>query len=434
MSDTYSIDLSSSWTNKTVTFSRIKKSAPVFNGAILWTDSKEESFYAWGGEQSEILLSSDRPPLPPNSVWSFSLAGTGDGSWTEKSMSTDLVFDSLTRPAGATGAYGKDIGYFLGGYQSELTSSESSKLSSEIPTPGMVSYNAETGKWANQSASGYSFFGTAYNGEMQFLPDFGEAGILIAMGGQTSNNRRYDDSDDSELTLSNINMFNPATGVWLNQTASGTIPAIRSKFCSVGVRGDDGTYEIFIYGGHPWTRIFLSYSKAEKKQQALMDEVYVLSLPGFVWTKANYPSENPRTRHRCNARGRQMIVTGGLNPTRENRSAVTYGKDIWTQGIGIFDLTDMAWKDEYDVNAAPYKTPELVKSWYSTNGRYPIRWDDPATEKLVTGAGQSSIFCFMKQNTWKANRFQQFSKNLRHPSQTPLPSLEASLVESLFLH
>jgi hypothetical protein len=96
--------------------------------------------------------------------------------------------------------------------------------------------------------------------------------------------------------------------------------------------------------------------------------------------------------HACSvAAKRQMIVTGGLNPAAANQSELIYSRDIWTQGIGVFDLTAMQWKDKYDVNAAPYKTPDAVKSWYAANGRHPAQWDDPVVEGFFTQSGKQTI-------------------------------------------
>ena len=32
--------------------------------------------------------------------------------------------------------------------------------------------------------------------------------------------------------------------------------------------------------------------------------------------------------------------------------------DPWDQGLGIFDMSAMEWKDSYDPNAAAYTSPE----------------------------------------------------------------------------
>jgi hypothetical protein len=82
-----------------------------------------------------------------------------------------------------------------------------------------------------------------------------------------------------------------------------------------------------------------------------------------------------------------MMVTGGLNPARANILELINGKDKWTQGIGVFDMTATEWKDRYDANAGPYMTPEAVPSRYAVNGFYPANWDDPAVEALFIRSG-----------------------------------------------
>lgn len=63
-----------------------------------------------------------------------------------------------------------------------------------------------------------------------------------------------------------------------------------------------------------------------------------------------------------------MIVTGGLNLASANFTDLISRPDVWTQGIGVFDMTAMQWKDHYDADAQPYMTPAAVKSWYAANG------------------------------------------------------------------
>lgn len=93
----------------------------------------------------------------------------------------------------------------------------------------------------------------------------------------------------------------------------------------------------------------------------------MLSVPAFVWFKANYTAQHPRVKPTCHVVGnRQLLSIGGANP-----NDVTYGKwssDSLSQGLGIFDLTEMTWSSSYNANAAPYITPQIVKDWYSKNG------------------------------------------------------------------
>lgn len=68
-----------------------------------------------------------------------------------------------------------------------------------------------------------------------------------------------------------------------------------------------------------------------------------------------------------------MVVVGGKQPFLSDSSQPP---DFLSQGFGIFDLSDMEWKDQYDAAAAPYVTPDVVKSWYNEHGQYPASWSN----------------------------------------------------------
>lgn len=73
-----------------------------------------------------------------------------------------------------------------------------------------------------------------------------------------------------------------------------------------------------------------------------------------------------------------MMVMGGLYPSGDNYRE----RDTRTQGINIFDMTEMRWKNSYDAGAEAYKTPEVVKSYYRANGGHPINWTSDAVKAL----------------------------------------------------
>lgn len=58
--------------------------------------------------------------------------------------------------------------------------------------------------------------------------------------------------------------------------------------------------------------------------------------------------------------------------------------DPWQQGIGVFDLTAMEWKEGYDSGAAPYVTPDAVKTYYQQNGLYPASWNNDVVKAWFT--------------------------------------------------
>lgn len=96
------------------------------------------------------------------------------------------------------------------------------------------------------------------------------------------------------------------------------------------------------------------------------DDVWVLSLPSFEWHQAGHTPVIGRKDHSCTVAGnRQMVIVGGQNPNATDPPDVA---DIWPLGLGVFDLSDMVFKDRFDADASAYTSPEVVRSWYAENG------------------------------------------------------------------
>lgn len=68
---TYSIDLTSSWTNATVRLHQIEKAAPVLVSEALWADDSGKGFYAYDGGVSWSLPANELPGPPGNSLWQY---------------------------------------------------------------------------------------------------------------------------------------------------------------------------------------------------------------------------------------------------------------------------------------------------------------------------------------------------------------------------
>lgn len=103
----------------------------------------------------------------------------------------------------------------------------------------------------------------------------------------------------------------------------------------------------FVYGG--WDGF-----------SVVFNDLYVLTIPGFVWFQVTSDEQSTRVEHTCEVIGRrQMAVIGGLsNPSS------WIDPDPFTQGLGVFDMSNMTWSSSYSANADAYETPEPVKSWY----------------------------------------------------------------------
>ena len=101
------------------------------------------------------------------------------------------------------------------------------------------------------------------------------------------------------------------------------------------------------------------------------DQIYILTLPAFHWIKVDYTPTHTRHALTCHpVGGGQILTIGGVNSASEDNSGTIYqstfdDKDEYTQGLAIFDLSTLEWKDEYNANASPYTQSSLVRTFYS---------------------------------------------------------------------
>lgn len=243
-----------------------------------------------------------------------------------------------------------------------LTSQSNTSVEGDTPVAGLVSFGMSSSVWTNTSVPR-----KLVNAQAEYVP-FGPNGLVLLLGGTTG------DSPPTFSNFTNITFYDPITKQFFSQQATGTIPTGRQRFCSVAVPGPDSTTEIFLYGGLT-------------ADNTVSDEVFVLSLPGFVFTKADGPgATTARADHACVAVGggkRQMLSIGGADATK-GYPAEFEDPDPWAQGLGVFDMTSLRWTDGYRSDAAAYDTPDVVKQFYRDGGLAKVQWTSNEVEGLFS--------------------------------------------------
>jgi len=83
--------------------------------------------------------------------------------------------------------------------------------------------------------------------------------------------------------MDEIWIYDIASSYWMKQTATGDIPSVRTRSCSVLVPAPDfSSYQLYMFSGSTgWDAVYVL-------------DMYVLSIPAFVWKKIhpkNYPNE-----------------------------------------------------------------------------------------------------------------------------------------------
>jgi len=125
---------------------------------------------------------------------------------------------------------------------------------------------------------------------------------------------------------------------------------------------------------------FISGGENERSK-TMHHDAYVLSLPGFVWTRLPEPPAGPRSEQSCVVVGkRQILSIGGVD--RQTQGAGMTQKDEAPNGLLLFDMSTLKWKDSYDANAAAYQRADAIKGWYSKDSMDKVEWADGDVQKL----------------------------------------------------
>ncbi|GKT48136.1 Kelch repeat-containing protein [Colletotrichum spaethianum] len=356
VNSTLSISLSKSWSASKVTIKELSKESQARSGQALWKNEATNTLWIWGGH------SPNGAPRENPVSWKFEADGKGGGEWSKETPTNPTFFADLKRSEEGAFVSTPDAGFWFGGGASGWTNPN------PVPqfVPGIVTYNMTTKSWANETTSAFSENGTLNGGSAIYIPTFGPNGLITVMGGSTSALDPDQKSPTGWLDFNNLTFFDPITRDWYWQQTTGNAPTARRNFCSVGVNGTRGTYEIFVFGG----------TNTEKSKT--YDDVFVLSLPGFVWTQVIYDATNPRRYHSCAVVGRRQMLSVGGTDGRTGWS----GADPWPQGLGLFDMTNWTWKTNYDADAKNYETSSTIQDWYKTNGINSVHWSSDKVKAL----------------------------------------------------
>ncbi|KAK2007686.1 kelch repeat protein, partial [Colletotrichum eremochloae] len=355
VNSTLSINLSKSWSASNMRIREVSKESQARSGQALWKNEATNTLWIWGGH------SPNGAPREGPISWRFEADGRGGGKWSKEIPTNPTFFADLRRSEEGAFVSTPDAGFWFGGGATGWTNPN------PVPqaVPGMVTYNMTTKSWTNETTTAFSENGTLKGGSAIYIPTFGPNGLITVMGGSTSAIEPGKKTPTGWLDFTNLTFLDPDTKQKYTQTTTGNAPTARRGFCSVGVNGTNGTYEIFVFGG----------TNTDKRKT--YDDVFVLCLPGFVWTQVIYDATNPRRHHSCAVVGRRQMSVGGVDGVTGWSRA-----DPWPQGLGLFDMTDWTWKTEYDADAKVYETPSTIQDWYKDFGVNSVVWNSDSVRAV----------------------------------------------------
>ena len=371
---TLSIDISKGWTDPRIVEYQAfpKPQSARYNFGTLWYDGKRNEVFSFGGEESHLDDSGKEnrgERLADLSTFKLRPTNDGYGTWAKNASDKTVPFirPGITRPFGGASSQSNTTAFYLGGYCSNFTSDKTRYLTDFLPTPGLITYEFETGLWANTTLDPTLPLGipngTIEWGGMEYLPYFGPNGMLVIWGGDTSDKTTYKPGAQPR-PMNVVALHDPVSKKWYTQQVDGPTPTSRIRFCSVSARdgralstaNQTGTHEIYMYGG-------FSGDMGVDNQQ--YDEIWVLSLPGFTWQLLDSSHKSARIGHTCHLVGkRQLLSIGGGDPSLI---------DLWDEpdytnwnGLGVYDLSAATWSGGFNVSADVYQRPGAVQSWYNS--------------------------------------------------------------------
>ena len=121
--------------------------------------------------------------------------------------------------------------------------------------------------------------------------------------------------------------------------------------------------------------MYTRYAYAGRNDTSLLDDIWVLSLPQFHWTKVTKRSDRfsshgltfgiqifegtaPRYGHTCHLiEPRQMLTVGGWSDDDTNR---TNDCDWESRGVAIYEMSTLTWGSVYSAELPAYEVPQLV--------------------------------------------------------------------------
>lgn len=167
---------------------------------------------------------------------------------------------------------------------------------------------------------------------------------------------------------------------WYLQDTSGEIPPATAQGCTVVASASDGSsHNIYWYGGFDGV----------DAGHAFFDNVYVLSVPSFIWTKVHSGNASlGRAGHKCvQPYPDQMFVVGGYG-TQDGTQPLCLDKLGGV--VRVFNLSSATFLDSYNPNVwSQYSVPSAVVEAIGGNAKGNAtktsptnKWNDVALSTL----------------------------------------------------
>ncbi|KAI1748219.1 hypothetical protein F4782DRAFT_543001 [Xylaria castorea] len=273
--------------------------------------------------------------------------------------------DDLTRYVtygGAANAPSENKAWYFGGSRSPSWGPIYTPSGNDSTNPNNVSdtlitldlSESQSEKWTNATLP--PGIPSRANPSVVWVP-VGQQGILVVLGGvaypqySTSTQMSLNIAESEKVSpgyMTNVDIYDVASGEWYQQPTMGAPPQLAMGCAVVATAQDSSSYNIYYYGGFDGVHLLENFS----------DEVWVLSLPSFTWTRLS-PGDpsHARAGHQClTPYPDQMVTVGGYRSAKG-------GAFLCLDGgiLQVFNLTAGEWLSSYDPNNwNKYGVPEMI--------------------------------------------------------------------------
>lgn len=240
-------------------------------------------------------------------------------------------------------------------------------------------------------------------GGLVWLP-YGKKGVLVAIGGVEIPGDLFLVSPPkvtaNSTFMTSLLIYDIDAQQWYTQQTLETTqkPTQLASFCTAVVPTQDNkSYEIFVYGGYDGT-----YASDNPN---VRDDVWVLSVPAFQWTKV--VSASPSSLH-----GRQGSVCFAPNPT----TMITVGGTDVLGGslksdslIDVLDLNSLNWTGKYNSSSADlFVAPDSIVrqlNWVDGKGpgSSPVRGLNSTLNDLFSTPYTGEVQTYYPYSTYNAS-------------------------------
>lgn len=244
VNSTLSFNISTSWETSKVNILAYDKPAPApkLTRQVLWKGEDPKAFWIWGGRTIRDI---DSDKINKRKMWRFEANGEGGGRWFPETPNESDDFRDMHLPFRPAYTTYKNTGFSFGGEQVPASDPEIDVKFQ--PVQGMVTFDLNSKTFSNESTPDVSRYGTLVGATAEYVPGFGDNGLIMILGGYgytpDTNVRR----PDQTLYFDNLTFLDPETRQWYWQKSSGDHPSPRLDHCSVGVRSGRDTHEMYVH-------------------------------------------------------------------------------------------------------------------------------------------------------------------------------------------